>query len=130
MHNRCRLIVAGFLIKILLIDWRKGEQYFSTKLVDYDVASNNGNWQWVAGTGSDSTPYFRIMNPWIQSKEFDPEAEYIKKWIPELEQVPAKSIHQWYKDYVNYKEIDYSKPIVNYEEQKEKALKMYSSVFH
>lgn len=130
MHNRCRLIVAGFLVKILLIDWRKGEQYFATKLVDYDVASNNGNWQWVAGTGSDSTPYFRIMNPWIQSKEFDSESEYVKKWIPALEKVPPKSIHQWYKDYINYKEIDYVKPIVDYNEQKEKALKMYSSVFH
>jgi deoxyribodipyrimidine photo-lyase len=130
MHNRCRLIVASFLVKTLLIDWRKGEKYFATKLVDYDVASNNGNWQWVAGTGSDSSPYFRIMNPWIQSKEFDPDAEYIKKWIPELQDVPAKSIHNWYNEYTNYKNINYSKPIVDYTEQKTKALKMYSEAFH
>jgi deoxyribodipyrimidine photo-lyase len=130
MHNRCRLIVASFLVKTLLIDWREGEEYFATKLVDYDVASNNGNWQWVAGTGSDSSPYFRIMNPWIQSNEFDPDAEYIKKWIPELEEVPSKSIHNWYKEYSVFKNIKYNKPIVDYSEQKEKALKMYSSAFH
>ena len=130
MHNRSRLIVASFLVKTLLINWKLGEKYFSNKLYDYDVASNNGNWQWIAGTGSDSTPYFRIMNPWLQSKDFDPDAIYIKTWIPELEMVPPKSIHEWYKDYELYKNISYPKPMVSFEVQKEKALQMYRKVYH
>jgi deoxyribodipyrimidine photo-lyase len=130
MHNRCRLIVASFLVKTLLIDWRIGEKYFAENLYDYDVASNNGNWQWIAGTGSDSTPYFRIMNPWLQSEEFDPEAIFIKKWVPELEAVPSKSIHLWYKDYSQFKNISYPKPIVDFQIQKEKALNKYRSVYH
>jgi deoxyribodipyrimidine photo-lyase len=83
MHNRVRMVVASFLIKDLLIDWRWGEKYFASKLLDYDLASNNGNWQWVAGTGCDSAPYFRIFNPDTQLKKFDPELKYIKRWIPE-----------------------------------------------
>ena len=130
MHNRARLIVASFLIKTLLVDWQKGEKYFATKLVDYDPASNNGNWQWVASTGADSQPYFRIFNPWSQSKEHDPDAIYIKRWIPELEEVSAKCIHTW--DVCCSKEeckgIDYPAPIVDYKVQREKALKMYSTV--
>ena len=85
MHNRVRMIVASFLIKDLLIDWRWGERFFAQHLLDYDLASNNGNWQWVAGTGCDSAPYFRIFNPETQRKKFDPEFKYIKKWIPEFE---------------------------------------------
>ena len=102
MHNRARLITASFLIKTLLIDWQKGEKYFAQKLTDYDPASNNGNWQWVASTGADSQPYFRIFNPWSQSKTHDSDCEYIKKWIPELEGIPNKSIHQWDKDCEKY----------------------------
>ena len=79
MHNRGRLIVSSFLIKTLLINWQHGEKYFANKLVDYDPASNNGNWQWTAGSGADSQPYFRIFNQWAQSKEYDPDALYIKK---------------------------------------------------
>jgi len=127
MHNRSRLITASFLIKTLLQDWKVGEKYFAKKLTDYDPASNNGNWQWVASTGADSQPYFRIFNPWIQGKENDPDAEYIKKWVPELKDVPAKDIHNWNKVYESYTNIKYPKPIVIYEEQKEKALKMYTS---
>jgi len=81
MHNRVRMLVAGFLCKHLLIDWRWGEAYFAEKLLDYELASNNGNWQWAAGTGADATPYFRIFNPHEQIKKFDPELKYIKKWI-------------------------------------------------
>ena len=130
MHNRARLIVASFLIKTLLVDWQKGEKYFATKLVDYDPSSNNGNWQWVASTGADSQPYFRIFNPWSQSEEHDPDAEYIKKWVPELEDVPVKCIHTWNicSDNEEFKEIDYPKPIVDYKEQREKALKMYKAI--
>ena len=82
MHNRVRMLVAGFLCKHLLIDWRWGEAYFAEKLLDYELASNNGNWQWAAGTGCDATPYFRIFNPDTQLKKFDPKLEYVKTWIP------------------------------------------------
>ena len=84
MHNRVRMVVAGFLCKHLLIDWRWGEAFFALKLLDYELASNNGNWQWVAGTGCDSVPYFRIFNPDSQLKKFDKNLDYVKKWIPEL----------------------------------------------
>ncbi len=85
MHNRVRMITAGFLCKHLLIDWRKGEAYFAKKLLDYELSSNNGNWQWAAGTGCDAAPYFRIFNPMTQLKKFDPSQTYIKKWIPEFD---------------------------------------------
>lgn len=128
MHNRARLITASFLIKTLLINWAQGEKYFAQKLTDYDPASNNGNWQWVASTGADSQPYFRIFNPWSQSEKHDPDAEYIKKWIPELESVPAKSIHDWDNEFDKFKNIKYPRPIVVYEDQRKKALAMYKKV--
>lgn len=127
MHNRGRMTVASFLIKTLLIDWRLGEKYFATKLTDYDIASNNGNWQGISGTGVDMKPYFRDMNPWIQQKTYDEECEFIKKWVPELKDVDPKDIHEWAsmcKD-PKYKSIDYPKPMVDYHEQKEKMLNMY-----
>ena len=83
MHNRVRMITAGFLCKHLLIDWRWGEAYFAEKLLDYELASNNGNWQWAAGTGCDAAPYFRVFNPYKQQEKFDPDREYIRKWVPE-----------------------------------------------
>lgn len=128
MHNRARLITACFLIKTLLINWKNGEIFFATKLTDYDVASNNGNWQWVASTGADSQPYFRIFNPWTQSKNYDPECIYIKKWVPELENLSNKEIHnyfKYYKNYINDKDFNYVAPIVDYSEQRIKALDMY-----
>ena len=130
MHNRARLIVSSFLVKTLLISWEEGEKYFAQKLVDYDPASNNGNWQWTSGSGADSQPYFRIFNPWEQGKNYDPDCEYIKKWVPELKDVPNKDILNWEDKYSEYKDIKYPKPIVDYKKQKELALKMYSSVFH
>ena len=130
MHNRARLITSSFLIKTLLIDWQKGEQYFAKKLTDYDPASNNGNWQWTAGSGADSQPYFRIFNPWLQGENFDPNCEYIKKWVPELKDVPVKDILHWEDTYSQYKNIKYPRPICNYEEQKDKALTMYKAIFH
>jgi deoxyribodipyrimidine photo-lyase len=84
MHNRVRMITAGFLCKDLLIDWRWGEAYFAQKLLDYELSSNNGNWQWAAGTGCDAVPYFRVFNPTLQMEKFDHNREYIRKWIPEL----------------------------------------------
>jgi deoxyribodipyrimidine photo-lyase len=125
MHNRARLIVSSFLIKTLLISWEHGEKYFATKLTDYDPASNNGNWQWTSGSGADSQPYFRIFNPWRQAEEYDASCEYIKKWIPELKDVPNKDIFNWETEWINYKDIKYPKPICNYEEQRDKALKIY-----
>lgn len=94
MHNRVRMIVASVLIKTLRIDWRWGEKYFAQKLVDYDPAVNNGNWQWSASTGCDAQPYFRIFNPWLQQKKFDPECAYIKRWVTELKMVEPKEIHR------------------------------------
>jgi len=130
MHNRTRLITATFLIKTLLISWEKGEQFFATMLTDYDPASNNGNWQWCAGSGADSQPYFRIFNPWLQQREHDSNCEYIKKWIPELQEVPVNIIHNWNTEYAKYTDTDYPKPICIYEDQKEKILKMYKSALY
>ena len=129
MHNRGRMTTASFLIKTLLIDWRVGEQYFAQQLTDYDIASNNGNWQGISGTGVDMKPYFRDMNPWIQSFKFDVDAEYIKKWVPELETVDSRDIHKWNETYndAKYKDIKYPKPIVDYYSQKEKMLEMYKA---
>lgn len=125
MHNRGRLIVASFLVKNLRIDWRWGEKYFAQSLVDYDPAANNGNWQWVSGSGADSQPYFRIFNPWTQSEKFDKNCEYIKFWCPELKQVENKHIHQWEKYYADYKDIKYPKPIIDYKDSREKAIELY-----
>jgi deoxyribodipyrimidine photo-lyase len=111
MHNRVRMIVASFLTKDLRISWRWGERYFSQHLIDYDPCLKNGNWQWAASTGCDAQPYFRIFNPWLQQQKFDPQGEYIYRWIPELRAVPIKVLHQWDKKYYgNF----YSAPIINH----------------
>ncbi|MEP2026105.1 MAG: deoxyribodipyrimidine photo-lyase [Reichenbachiella sp.] len=110
MHNRVRMITASFLVKHLLIDWRWGEAYFAQKLLDYDLASNNGNWQWVAGTGCDAAPYFRIFNPWEQTKKFDGQLEYINKWVPEVN------------------ELDYPVPIVDHKMARERTLAAYKNL--
>jgi deoxyribodipyrimidine photo-lyase len=93
MHNRVRMITASFLVKDLLIDWRLGERHFRDLLLDGDVPQNVGNWQWVAGTGADAAPYFRIFNPVSQSKKYDPEGDYIRRWVPELAGLPDEFIH-------------------------------------
>lgn len=107
MHNRVRMIVAGFLTKHLLIDWKWGEAYFAEKLLDYELSSNNGNWQWSAGTGCDSAPYFRIFNPTEQIKKFDPDLKYIRKWIPEFDS------------------LEYPLPMVDHKAARERALTTY-----
>ena len=107
MHNRIRMLVGSFLCKHLLIDWRWGEAYFAEKLHDYEMASNVGNWQWVAGSGVDASPYFRIFNPTTQIKKFDKDLKYIKKWVP------------------NYQELTYPKEIVDHKEARERCLKVY-----
>lgn len=94
MHNRVRMIVGSFLVKDLLIDWRWGERWFRHLLIDADVSQNVGNWQWVAGSGTDAAPYFRVFNPWTQSRKFDPAGDYIRRWVPELAGLSAKDIHE------------------------------------
>ena len=109
MHNRVRMIVASFLTKHLLLDWRLGEAYFAAKLLDFDLAANNGGWQWAAGSGCDAAPYFRIFNPYLQTQKFDPKMEYIKKWVPE------------------YQEFNYPGPIVNHEFARKRCLEVYAN---
>lgn len=135
MHNRLRMIVASFLTKTLLIDWRLGERYFAEKLLDYDLAANNGGWQWSASTGVDAQPYFRIFNPYNQSEKFDPEGIYIRIWCPELRGFSNKKIHSPHdSDMVDQAQADcfvgrdYPHPIVAYKAQKEKALQMFKAV--
>lgn len=129
MHNRGRMIVANFLVKTLLLDWTWGERYFAQQLRDYDPASNNGNWQSISGTGADAKPYFRDMNPWIQSAKFDREAAFIKQWVPELREVDAREIHKWelFCSDKKHRAVAYPPPMVSYGEQKEKMLKLYRS---
>ena len=123
MHNRLRMIVAMYLTKNLLIDWRKGEKYFMNKLIDGDFASNNGGWQWSASTGVDAAPYFRIFNPITQSEKFDKEGTFIKKWIPEI--AAAKNIHDPSTE--ERKEMGYSYHLVDLKESRKEAIEKFSS---
>ena len=121
MHNRVRMICASFFTKDLLLPWQWGERFFAKYLLDYDAASNILSWQWSAGTGIDPQPYFRIFNPYLQSKKFDKEAVYIKKWIPELRSVDAKKLHD--ESYLlNYTIEGYPKPMVVHKEASQNAL--------
>jgi deoxyribodipyrimidine photo-lyase len=123
MHNRLRMIVAMFLSKQLLIDWRWGEKYFMQHLIDGDLAANNGGWQWAASTGTDAVPYFRIFNPVTQSKRFDPQGEFIRKYCPELANLEPKYIHEpWLIHGSAYKQISYPRPVVDLAEARQKAL--------
>jgi len=107
MHNRVRMIVASFLTKDLLVDWRWGEAYFAQKLLDYDLSANNGNWQWAAGCGCDAAPYFRVFNPELQTQKFDPQLRYVRKWVPE------------------YDQLTYARPIVAHDMARDRCLKVY-----
>jgi deoxyribodipyrimidine photo-lyase len=131
MHNRVRMIVGSFLVKHLLINWKEGEKYFKNCLLDYSEASNVAGWQWVAGSGADAAPYFRIFNPILQGEKFDKEGEYVKKWIPELKNVSKKFIHKpWeFKDEKNFKlGRDYPLPLVKHEEARAKALNAFKRI--
>lgn len=127
MHNRCRMIVASFLTKDLLIDWRYGERWFMEHLIDGDFASNNGGWGFSASTGVDPQPYFRIFNPLLQSEKFDAEGEYIRKWVKELRDVKGKAIHDPYGRGAakEAEKAGYPKPCVVHSERRAKALAMY-----
>ncbi|WP_406659774.1 deoxyribodipyrimidine photo-lyase [Methanolobus sp. ZRKC3] len=127
MHNRVRMIVASFLVKDLHIDWKWGERYFASKLVDYDPCVNNGNWQWAASTGADSQPYFRIFNPWRQQKKFDADCKYIKKWVPELSSLETKAIHALEKGVVP-DGVDYPEHVVDHSAEREYTLTMFKSM--
>ena len=125
MHNRLRMVVASFLTKHLLLDWRLGEKYFMQHLIDGDLPSNNGGWQWAASTGCDAQPYFRIFNPIRQSERFDPNGEFIRKYLPELESIPNKYIH-FPHQYIANRELSlYWQPIVEHKEARLKALAFY-----
>lgn len=135
MHNRLRMVVASFLTKTLLIDWRQGEKYFAEKLLDYDLAANNGGWQWSASTGVDAQPYFRIFNPYNQSRKFDPNGVYIRRWCPELADFSDKNIHAPHETELDeqvkancFVGKNYPHPIVAYKTQRDKALQMYKKV--
>lgn len=132
MHNRLRMIVASFLTKDLLIDWRLGERYFQKQLIDYDAASNIGGWQWAASTGTDAVPYFRIFNPTTQSEKFDSKGEFIRKYLPELNKVPNKFIHEPSKMPKELQESlnvfigkDYPKPIVDHSKMRTEILTFF-----
>jgi len=107
MHNRVRMVTASFLVKHLLVDWRWGEAWFAEKLLDFELASNNGNWQWAAGCGCDAAPYFRVFNPETQQKKFDPEWKYILHWVPE------------------YGTLKYPKPMIDHRVARERVLQIY-----
>lgn len=129
MHNRCRMIVASFLSKHLLLDWRLGERYFMEHLVDGDFASNNGGWGFSASTGVDPQPYFRVFNPWLQSEKFDVMGEYIRKWVPELRGVKGIAIHDPYGrgEAKTAERNKYPRPMVEHKMARERALARYKA---
>lgn len=135
MHNRLRMVVASFLTKDLLLDYKWGEEYFARILLDFDLASNNGGWQWAASVGCDAQPYFRIFNPVLQSLKFDPDGSFIQEWLPELKELRGKAIHApWEASDFELLEAGielgktYPRPIVDHQVQKDLALKMFGSV--
>jgi len=125
MHNRARMVVASFMTKDLHLDWRLGEKHFAQYLMDYELASNNGGWQWAASTGTDAQPYFRIFNPELQSRKFDPEGKYIRQWVPELREMKAPQIHAPHQNTDLFLLADYPSPIVDHMKAKEEAIQLF-----
>jgi deoxyribodipyrimidine photo-lyase len=135
MHNRLRMVVASFLVKDLGIDWRWGEHYFAQHLNDFDLAANNGGWQWASSSGCDAQPYFRIFNPISQSEKFDPEGKFIRKYVPALAKLPNSAIHApWLAKPLELEAAgvvlgkDYPLPIVDHAEARARTLERYAVV--
>ena len=135
MHNRLRMVTASFLVKDLLLDWRRGERHFADRLLDYDLAANNGGWQWAASTGCDAQPWFRIFNPVAQSERFDPQGRFIRRYLPELSRVPDRFVHApWTMPAAEQEAADcvigrdYPAPIVDHAAQRERALELFKAV--
>jgi deoxyribodipyrimidine photo-lyase len=126
MHNRVRMIVASFLVKDLHLEWQHGARHFAEHLVDFDLASNQHGWQWVAGCGTDAAPYFRVFNPTTQGKKFDPDGTYVRRWVPELADVPAKHVHD--PQAMDDPPSDYPAPIVDHAEERREALRRYDAL--
>ncbi|MFY8088339.1 MAG: FAD-binding domain-containing protein, partial [Rubrivivax sp.] len=135
MHNRLRMVVASFLTKDLGLDWRWGEAYFATHLNDFDLAANNGGWQWAASTGCDAQPYFRIFNPVSQSRKFDPQGRFIRRYLPQLASLPDEALHApWEARPVDLAAAgivlgqDYPLPVVDHAQAREQTLARYAVV--
>ena len=127
IHNRVRMIVASFLVKDLHLEWTDGARHFLAHLIDGDLASNNHGWQWVAGTGTDAAPYFRVFNPMLQGKKFDPDGTYVRRYIPELAHVSAKYIHEPWTD-PHGAPAGYPEPIVDHFAEKDATLADYKRI--
>jgi deoxyribodipyrimidine photo-lyase len=126
MHNRVRMIVASFLVKDLLLPWQRGEAWFWDTLVDADLANNSASWQWVAGCGADAAPFFRVFNPTLQGQKFDPEGAYVRRWIPELEGIPDKSVHTpWLARHAG---TEYPEPMVDHAAARKRALEAFQKL--
>ncbi len=127
VHNRVRMIVASFLVKDLHQEWTRGARHFMQHLVDGDLASNQHGWQWVAGTGTDASPYFRVFNPVTQGRRFDPEGTYVRRWVPELAGAPTRYVHHPWDDPAG-PPLGYPPPIVDHGEERQEALRRYGAV--
>jgi deoxyribodipyrimidine photo-lyase len=134
MHNRARMVVASYLTKDLLIDWRRGETHFMQHLVDGDPANNNAGWQWTAGTGADAAPYFRVFNPSLQGKRFDPEGDYVRRWVPEIRGVKDSKIHEPWRMTAEEQRAascrigdDYPAPVVDHSLRRLVAIERYKA---
>ena len=125
MHNRLRMVTASFLTKLLMIDWRRGEQYFLEHLIDGDFASNNGGWQWASSTGADAAPYFRIFNPLRQSQRFDPEGTFIRRFVPELRELDNRQIHD--PDRTAREATGYPAAVIDYAAARKEALLRFAA---
>jgi deoxyribodipyrimidine photo-lyase len=127
MHNRARMVVASFLIKDLRVDWRWGERFFASRLVDYDPCSNSGGWQWCAGVGADAQPFVRVFNPWLQAKKYDPDCKYVRRWVPELRGVPNADVMAWATACAKHPDIAYPAPMLDHATETRKTLAAFKT---